>query len=291
MRYAYYPGCSLQSTAAEYDISFRAVCQKIGIELVDMPKWTCCGTTPAHSTSKLLSVTLPIKNMIIAERLNMDEIIIPCASCFSRFKFAQYEIEQEPDLLHQVTKIIGEHFSNKVRVVHPLEVMLDKVGAEKLKSLVVKDLSDMKIACYYGCLLTRPPEVKKFDNCENPTTMDKVLRAVGAQTIDWSYKTECCGAAFSLTIPEMVIRLTYKVLKDAKAFGADAVAVACPLCHSNLDMRQADIEKKYKTVLNLPIFFFTQLMGLAFGLSAEELALHKHLVSPMELLIEKSLKQ
>jgi len=289
MRYAYYPGCSLQSTASEYDISFRAVCQKLGIELVDMPKWICCGTTPAHSTSKLLAVALPLKNMVIAENLNLEEIIIPCASCFSRFKFALYQIEQEPELLPSMRKIIGEEFKNTVRIIHPLEVMWDRIGEKKLHSLVLKDLSGMKIACYYGCLLTRPPEVTKLDYCEHPMIMDNVLRAVGAKTIDWSYKNECCGAAFSLTISEMVVRLSYKILNDAKKFGADAVAVACPLCHSNLDMRQEDIEKKYKISLRLPIFFFTQLMGLAFGLSAEELALHKHLVSPMKLLGENKL--
>jgi heterodisulfide reductase subunit B len=290
MKYAYYPGCSLHSTASEYDISFRAVCKKLNIELLEMPKWICCGTTPAHSTSRLLAVSLPVKNMIIAERMNVNEIIIPCASCFSRFKFAQYEIEEDPNLLYEVTKVIGEHFSNKVRIVHPLEVMLNKIGVEKIKSLITKDISGMKIACYYGCLLTRPPEVTKFDDCEYPMIMDSVLRAAGAQTIDWSYKTECCGAAFSLTITEMVIRLTRKILQDAKEHGADAVAVACPLCHSNLDMRQSDIEKKYNISLKLPIFFFTQLLGLAFGLAPEDLALHKHLVSPMELFAKNSFK-
>jgi len=290
MKYAYYPGCSLHSTASEYDISFRAVCRKMGIELLEMPKWICCGTTPAHSTSRLLSVSLPVKNMIIAERMNLDEIIIPCASCFSRFKFAQYEIEKDPDILYEVTKAIGEHFSNKLQVVHPLEVMLNKIGEEKIRSLITKDISGMKIACYYGCLLTRPPEVTKLDDCEYPMIMDRVLRAAGSQTVDWSYKTECCGASFSLTITEMVVRLTRKILQDAKDHGADAVAVACPLCHSNLDMRQSDIEKEYNISLGLPIFFFTQLLGLAFGLSPETLALHKHLVSPMELLAKNNFK-
>jgi len=290
MKYAYYPGCSLHSTASEYDISFRAVCKKLGIELLEMPKWICCGTTPAHSTSRLLSVSLPVKNMIIAERMNLDEIIIPCASCFSRFKFAQYEIEKDPDILYEVTKAIGEHFSNKLQVVHPLEVMLNKIGEEKIRSLITKDISGMKIACYYGCLLTRPPEVTKLDDCEYPMIMDRVLRAAGSQTVDWSYKTECCGASFSLTITEMVVRLTRKILQDAKDHGADAVAVACPLCHSNLDMRQSDIEKEYNISLGLPIFFFTQLLGLAFGLSPETLALHKHLVSPMELLAKNNFK-
>jgi len=278
MRYAYYPGCSLHSTGSEYDQSFRTVCDKLGIELKEVPDWICCGTSPAHSTSRLLSLALPAKNLCQAEKTGLSEMVVPCASCFSRFKFAIHEMETDKAIAKEVSEIAGCTYRGKTRVIHPLETF-SKLEPELAKGKTIRNLDGIRVACYYGCLLTRPPEVAQFDECEYPVTMDKSLGLFGIDTVDWSYKTECCGALFSLAGKEIVIKLAHDILSDAKSCGANCIAVACPLCHANLDTRQAQIEKKYGETMGVPILYFTQLIGLAMGIDSRKLALHKHLVS------------
>jgi heterodisulfide reductase subunit B len=277
MKYGYYPGCSLHSTGAEYDASFRAVAAKLDIELQEVPGWVCCGTSPAHASSHLLAVALPIKNLALAEYAGQNEVAVPCAACFSRFKIALHETHQKPKLMEDVKEIIGSSFQGKVKVLHPLEIV-DKIDAKKIKEKVKKNLSGMKVACYYGCLLTRPPKAVAFDDTEYPMAMDRILDRCGATVLDWSYKTDCCGATFSLTETDAVLRLTNKILENAKAVGANAIAVACPLCHANLDTRQTEIETKYNAQYGIPILYFSQIMGLAFGVEPAELGMNKHLV-------------
>jgi len=278
MKYAYYPGCSLHSTAKEYDRSLRAVCEKVGIELEEVKNWICCGSTPAHTTSKLLSLALPLKNLAEIEKSGFREVIAPCAACFSRFKLAWHEIDNEPRLAAEVEGIIEHKFRDGVKVYHPLDILSNNMGLSKLTELVKNDLSGLKVVCYYGCLLTRPPKVMEFDVCEYPQSMDKILQALGIPTLDWSYKTDCCGASFALTRTEIVLKLSHDILEAAKSVGADAIAVACPMCQANLDTRQEEIEKKYQTTYHLPIFYFTQLVGISLGIPAEKLLLTRHLV-------------
>ena len=284
MKYAYYPGCSLHSTAKEYDRSLRAVCEKVGIELEEVKNWICCGSTPAHATSKLLSLALPLKNLAEIEKSGFREVIVPCAACFSRFKIALHEIDTEPRLAAEVEGIIEHKFRDGVKVYHPLDILSNSAELSTLTELVKNDLSGLKVVCYYGCLLTRPPKVTGFDVCEYPQSMDKILQAVGVSTLDWSYKTDCCGASFALTRTEIVLKLSRDILEGAKSVGADAIAVACPMCHVNLDTRQEEIEQKYQVTYHLPIFYFTQLMGLAFDIPAEKLLLKRHLVDSEDLL-------
>lgn len=284
MKYAYYPGCSLHSTAKEYDRSLRAVCEKVGIELEEVKNWICCGSTPAHTTSRLLSLALPLKNLAEIERSGFREVIVPCAACFSRFKIAQHEINSEPELAAKVETIIEHKFVDGVKVCHPLEILSNNTGISRLAELVKNDLAGLKVVCYYGCLLTRPPKVMEFDVCEYPQSMDKVLQAVGIPTLDWSYKTDCCGAAFALTRTDIVLKLSHGILEGAKSVGADAIVVACPLCHLNLDTRQEEIEKEYQVTYHLPIFYFTQLIGLAFDIPAEKLLLKRHFVNTEKVL-------
>jgi len=284
VKYAYYPGCSLHSTAKEYDRSLRAVCEKVGIELEEVKNWICCGSTPAHATSKLLSLALPLKNLAEIEKSGFREVIVPCAACFSRFKIALHEIDTEPRLAAEVEGIIEHKFRDGVKVYHPLDILSNSAELSTLTELVKNDLSGLKVVCYYGCLLTRPPKVTGFDVCEYPQSMDKILQAVGVSTLDWSYKTDCCGASFALTRTEIVLKLSRDILEGAKSVGADAIAVACPMCHVNLDTRQEEIEQKYQVTYHLPIFYFTQLMGLAFDIPAEKLLLKRHLVDSEDLL-------
>jgi len=284
MKYAYYPGCSLHSTAKEYDKSLCAVCEKVGIELEEVKNWICCGSSWAHPTSKLLSLALPLKNLAEIEKSGLREVIVPCAMCFSRFKIAQYEIDNEPQLAAEVEGIIEHKFKDGVKVYHPLDILSSNAELSKLTELVKNDLSGLKVVCYYGCLLTRPPKVTQFDDCEYPQSMDKILQTMGMSTLDWSYKTDCCGASFALTKTDIVLKLSRDILEGAKSVGADAIAVACPMCQSNLDTRQEEIEEKYQTTYHLPILYFTQLMGLALDIPAEKLLLKSHLVDTEDVL-------
>ena len=284
MKYAYYPGCSLHSTAKEYDRSLRAACEKVGVELEEVKNWICCGSSWAHPTSKLLSLALPLKNLAEIEKRGFGEVIVPCAACFSRFKIAQHEIDNEPKLAAQVEGIIEHKFKDGVKVSHPLGILSNDAELSKLRELVKNDLSGLKVVCYYGCLLTRPPKATEFDICEYPLSMDKILQALGVSTLDWSYKTDCCGASFALTKTEIVLKLGHDILEAAKAVGADAIAVACPMCHANLDTRQEEIEENYQTTYHLPILYFTQLMGLAFDIPVEKLLLKSHLVDTEDVL-------
>ncbi|MBU2590612.1 MAG: CoB--CoM heterodisulfide reductase iron-sulfur subunit B family protein [Nitrospinota bacterium] len=283
MKYAYYPGCSLHSTGAEYDESFRAICNKMEITLDEIPDWVCCGTLPAHSSSKLLSVSLPIKNLALAEAMGHREVVVPCAACYSRFKKALYETEHDGELATEVNGIIEDEYKGSVNVIHPLEAF-DGIDHNIIKKHIVRDISNLKVVCYYGCLLTRPPKVMNFDNSEYPMIMDKIAETAGATVLDWSYKTDCCGGSIALSETDMVLELCHYILEEADAVGADAIIVACPLCHSNLDNRQPEIDAKYYIEHKVPILYFSQLIGLAFGMKPEELGLHKHFISADSLL-------
>jgi heterodisulfide reductase subunit B len=274
--YGYYPGCSLHATASEYDISFRAVCNKLDIGLEEIKDWICCGASSAHSYSKILSTALPMHSIVAADEMGLSEIVVPCAACFTRLKTAVHDTDNNPEMAANMNEIFDREIPKGVKVLHPLEIFSNGVD---VAGAVVRQLSDLKVACYYGCLLTRPPKVMQFDECEYPMMMDHLLRSLGIETLDWSYKTDCCGGAFSLTETDVVRKLIHDIFEGAKAVGANAISVACPLCHANLDTRQPEVEKEYNTKYGLPVFYFTQLIGLALGIPAEQLALQKHFVS------------
>ncbi|MHC4072914.1 MAG: CoB--CoM heterodisulfide reductase iron-sulfur subunit B family protein [Planctomycetota bacterium] len=279
--YAYYPGCSLHSTGSEYDVSFRAACKKLDIEIEEIKGWVCCGTSPAHCTSRLLSLALPFENLCRAEQMGITDVVAPCAACFARLKTAIYEAREDPDVAGQISEALEKPLPKAMNVVSPLEIFCN--GADISKAVTTK-LSELKVVCYYGCLLTRPAKVMQFDECEYPMAMDELLRSLGITTLDWSYKTECCGGALAMTRTDVVLKLTHDILEEARAVGANAIAVGCPLCHVNLDTRQEEVEKQYGVQYGLPVFYFTQLMALAFGVPSDKLGLKKHFVSAEGLL-------
>ena len=280
-KYAYYPGCSLHSTGSEYDVSFRAVCKKAGIDIEEIKGWVCCGTSPAHCSSKLLSLALPYENLCLAKEMGMTDVVAPCASCFARLKTAAFEASEDPELASQISEALDKPLPESINVLSPLEIFHGKEG---LEDAVAKDLPGLKVACYYGCLLTRPSKIMQFDECEYPMVMDELLGSMGITTLDWSYKTECCGGALAMTRTDVVLKLTHDILEEAKAVGANAIAVACPLCHVNLDTRQEEVEQEYGVKYGLPIFYFTELMALALGVPSDKLGLQKHFVGTDELL-------
>lgn len=288
LRYSYYPGCSLHASASEYDLSTREVFKALGIGLDEVPDWICCGATPAHNVDELLSLSLCAKNLELAGQVPGD-MAVACAACFSRLKFAQHVLKENDQKLRQVEQAIDAKVPLDQTVKHLLEILVQDLGTERLSQAVRKPLSGLKVACYYGCLLTRPPEVPQLDDCEAPTIMERLLQAVGAESVDWTHRMECCGANFTLSRPGVVLQLTNAVLDSAKAAGADCIMVGCPLCHGNLDIRQKEIEGVYYRSYDMPIFYLTQLVGLALGVPADRLGLDALIVSPQRLLREKML--
>jgi heterodisulfide reductase subunit B2 len=278
--YVFYPGCSLEGTARDFHQSTMAVAGALGLELPEIPGWICCGSTAAHQTDPLLAVALPAKNLAAA---GGKTVAVCCAACYSRLKVANHEIVADSGMRRRVADAIGTDYDGRTPVKHLLEIMARDIGLKKIAACVKKPLKDLKVACYYGCLLSRPPEITNFDDAENPRLMDQVLEAAGVTSVDWPHKTECCGASYSITDPTIVLSLTREILSMAKAAGVDCIATACPLCQLNLDMRQKDVEKKFGESYGLPIFYFTQLMGLAFGLAPQGLGLGSLVVDPMPL--------
>jgi len=288
LSYAYYPGCSLHASAGEYDLSTRELFKTLNIGLTEVPDWFCCGATPAHNVDELLSLSLCAKNLELAEQVEGD-LAVACAACFSRLKFTQHTLEESDTKRKQVEKAIDAPVKLDGNVKHLLEILAKDLGLERLAAAVKKPLTGLKVACYYGCLLTRPPEVPNLDCVEAPTIMERVVEAAGAETVAWTHRLECCGANFTLSRPGVVIQLSNAILESAKEAGADCIMVGCPLCHGNLDIRQKEIEGVYQTEYGLPVFYITQLVGLAAGLSAEKLGLGALIVNPMPLLKEKGL--
>lgn len=289
MKYAYFPGCSLHSTAKEYDFSTKEVANALGIELIEIPDWVCCGATPAHITIHLLSLALPVKNLLQARKMDSYEVVTCCAACFNRLKTANKFMESDPEHREKVQKIVGEQYKGEVKVRHFLDVLVNIFGLKNIKERVTKKLSGLKVACYYGCLLVRPPDITELDDLEEPHLMDDLMKIIGIEPVKWPYKTECCGASFSLTKTDIVLKLSGDILQMAYDEGAQAIVVACPLCQSNLDLRQGMINKKYKKNFDMPILYFTQLIGLALGIEPKKLGLEKHIVDPLPLLREKEI--
>ncbi len=283
MRYAYYPGCSLSSSGIEFHLSFQYVARALGLELIEVKDWVCCGASSAHATSHLLSIALPVLNLSHAEKEGFDKLIAPCLACLSRFKAANVEMKNDPHLRKKIHEIFDYPYQGKVKVYHPLEVFLE-LGLDRIRARARKRLKGLRVACYYGCVLTRPPQIAQFDDVENPQSMDSIIQALGGETIDWSYKTECCGVSMTLTFSDIVLKLSNDILREAKEGGASAIIVCCPLCQANLDGRQRQIEETYQVRYGLPILYITQVMGLSFGAYPKEVGLEKLITSPKEVL-------
>ncbi|MGB3903560.1 MAG: heterodisulfide reductase-related iron-sulfur binding cluster [Anaerolineae bacterium] len=282
---AYYPGCSLHSTAAELNASIRSVFRELGVDLVEPKGWVCCGSTPAHATDHFLATRMAMRNLTLIERRGFEEVMVACLGCFSRFKWALHDVANEPELKQRVDEELGYEYQDNLNVRYVVDVLADNVGLPAIAQRVRKPLEGLRVVCYYGCVYTRPPKVTQAQHIEYPMTLDHIVESVGVESLDWSYKTECCGATLSMTETDLALHLTRKILDNARAVGAEAVVVSCPLCHMNLDARQRQLELDY----SMPILYITQLIGLAFGLPNKELALDKNIVSPHSLLQEKRL--
>jgi len=316
-KYLYYPGCSLHSTAEEFNESAQALLGAMGMEFEELSDWNCCGATPAHAASEFLTGALPLRNLVLAEQqaerwgkglvatgaedaraagaeadqaADADsgaptELLVPCAACYSAFRLAEHEVregsDQGQELNREISAIMGRPFRGDVTVKHPLEILSRPEMADRLKGLVKRRLTGLKVACYYGCLLARPSKIVSFEeNPEHPMTMDALMEAVGAEPVRWSYKTDCCGQSMSVAESGLVSELTNRIVRAAREAGAEALVTACPLCMTNLDSRQkAGAGEKL-----LPVFFFTELAAVALEVGRPNAWLGRHLIDPRPVL-------
>jgi heterodisulfide reductase subunit B len=282
MTLAYYPGCSLHKSSAEYDVSVRKVLDILGVEVEEIPEWTCCGSSPAHMMDHLLAQALAARNLRQASLVG-DELLAPCPSCFQREKNAEVEIHADDAFRAEVNAVLDRPYTGRVTVWSLPDYLMRFVGEEKIAALVKTDLSQLKVVPYYGCLLGRPGELTGEKDIEQPMMMDLLLQATGVDVKWWNYKTECCGASVGMPKAEIQRTLSGKILEQAMAAGAEAVVVACPLCHVNLDLKQSQINKALGTNYSVPILYLSQVMGIALGLSFDDVMLGKNVVDPAPL--------
>lgn len=285
MKYMYFPGCSLQTAASEYDISARAVMRELNNPLDEIPDWNCCGATAIEGSSYLLAMALPARNLALAERAG-GQLVATCSSCFLNLFRVKAHIQKDPSLKPKLDAILGEiglEYNATVRVRHLLDVIVNDVGLEAVTKRVRKKLAGLKVAPYYGCQVVRP--YAEFDGPDLPVSMDRLITALGAEVLSpYMVKTRCCGGALMTTKKSVALKLVGDILLPARE--ADCVVTVCPLCQLNLDAYQGAVSRSIGVSLNIPILYFTQLMGLAFDLSEEDLKLGNNIVPAYKLLLQ-----
>jgi heterodisulfide reductase subunit B len=282
MKVSFFPGCSLEGTAREYGESIEAVCNAIDIELQELSGWNCCGASSAHATNEFLSIALPARNLSIAEKAERD-LVTPCAACYSRFKTAEKALTGESPVDVEIP------FRGEISILHMLEFLCREEFAKGIERNIAKPLNNIKAVSYYGCLLVRPPGVTHAEHCEDPGNLDTLIAKLGGESVFWPYKTECCGGSLVLSRVDIIHRLNSRLLDMAQEAGADCIVTACPLCQANLDTRQEEIEVGKGIKYNMPIFYFTELMGLVFGNQGVDKWFGRHFVDPRPLLQKKKL--
>lgn len=275
MRFSYFPGCTDRSSSMEYGLSTEEVFRALGVELVEVEDWNCCGAAATHSLNRLLSLCLPARIISKALLSGLTSMVVPCAGCFSNLKRAEYVLRNEERDRRVIEEIVGFRYDPSLEILALLDVVVNRVGLEWVYERVRRPLRGLRVACYYGCALVRHPKVTRFDDPENPQSMDRLMRVLGAEPVEWSYKVDCCGADLAMTYGSMVRQMVGRIVFMAREAGAQAMVTSCGLCQMNLEMRQE---------LGLPVFYFTELMGVAFDIGQRERWWGKHLISPRPLL-------
>ena len=283
---AYYPGCSLHSTARELDDSFDATMAALQVDLTEIPGWQCCGNSAARSVNRLLAAALPARELAkVRDDMGLEAVAVPCAACFSRFQGANHAVD-DPGTAADIAEVVGRPYDGGVRVLNLVDVYHDHVGLEELRARVTRPFRGLRVACYYGCLLTRPPKVTLAEDPEYPVHMDDVVRAVGCTPVDWDSKTDCCGAGLALCEQAVVDRLIARILTNARERGAEAIVCACPLCQINLGGRQREIRRTDPAWAEMPVLFLSQMVGRALGVDEDRLGLKRAMVDPTAVLAE-----
>jgi len=275
MKYTYYPGCSVTATANLYQESIDAVAPSLGLELEELDDWNCCGATAYMSVRELMSFAISARNLALAEKFHRD-MVTPCSACYLVLNKTNHYFEDYPDMRKKIGQALeagGLSYSGNIRVRHILDVIVNDVGMEKISSLVTRNLEELRVAPYYGCQIVRPE--MGFDDPDEPESMDILIETLGAETVDYSMKTKCCGASLMGTEEKMALGLCRDLLMDAEKKGAHCIVTLCPLCQMNLDIYQPKVNTLFKTDFKIPVIYFTQLIGLAMGKSAEELGMKR----------------
>lgn len=282
MKYTYYPGCSLETSAKAYDESFRFVFNALGQEIEELEDWNCCGATYYMSIKETISFVISARNLALAEKYGRD-IIAPCSSCYTILYKTNRILKENPIMKAKVDQALRREkleYNLTLKVRHPLEVLVRDIGIETIASKAKMSLEGMKIAQYYGCQIVRPD--RGLDNKENPLMMDSLFEALGAQNIYFPLKVRCCGGMLMTTYPDLALKLNKEILECAQENEAHLILTTCPLCQINLEAYQSKINKKFNTHFHMPILYFTQALGLALGGTLRDLGLNRHLI-PLQL--------
>lgn len=283
MKYSYYPGCSLHTTAKEFDISTKVVMEELGVELEEIKDWSCCGGSIAGGVSHDVGMAMAARNVALAQKQNLD-LLASCSGCYNKSAKAAKALENgtEKDRIMAILAEMGITISDyNIRVRNVVDVLANDLD---ISSQIKNPLTGLKVACYYGCLLTRPADITGWDSPVFPMSMDRLAQACGAEVVDFRSKTKCCGGPILVSKQEVAFELTKKLLDEAKSLDADCIILACPLCATNLELRQADIEKMYNVTYNLPVLYITEIIGLALGMKPRKLGMNKHIVSAQPVL-------
>jgi len=278
-RYAYFPGCSLEKMAFSYHQSSLETTSTLGVELEELEDWNCCGATTYFHLDEILANTLVARNLALAEKQNLD-FVAPCSACFKNAYFTNAYIKEDPDLAEHINYALeadGLHVSGNLNVHHLIEIFVDEIGTEEIQSKVTTPLVNLRVAPYYGCQIVRPR--KNGENIENPRFFEALLTAIGAEAVDFAYKTRCCGGSLLLTNRQAALDMIHLLLQNALDSGADMIATACPLCQVNLECYQTQVNEEYGTDFKMPIIYFTQLLGLALGVPPKKLGIGKEFIS------------
>ncbi len=285
--FSYFPGCSLNAVGLSYTESTMYLAKKIGLEFKEIDDWNCCGTSAAVMTSDDLMYALPARSLALSEQQNPGlDVVAPCTGCYISLKRAANWAKQSEDNRSHVSELIEMDYKAQSDVKSLIEVMIEPEVIADLIACLEKTLGGMKVACYYGCAQVRPEGLTGFDP-ENPTCMEELLNATGADCVDWGFKTECCGASFHVMTPSNARKATERILRNAVNSGAECIATVCPLCWMNFDMRESQINSEFGTNYNIPVYYFTELLAMACGASPKECGVGRHFVPAVDYALSK----
>ncbi|MCK4897800.1 MAG: CoB--CoM heterodisulfide reductase iron-sulfur subunit B family protein [Anaerolineales bacterium] len=282
--YAYYPGCSLESLSMSYHQSAIETANELGIELKEIDDWNCCGATAYFHADELLAHTLVARNLAIAEKDGLD-FVAPCSGCYKNAYFTNKYLQEDPELAEHINFALEAddlHIGGTTNVKHLIEVYVDDIGLEEIKTKVTRPMNKLRVAPYYGCQLVRPR--KDHEDVENPQFFEDLLSAIGAEPVDYGSKTRCCGGSLIITNREAALDMVYKLLLDAEKNHTDVIATICPLCNVNLEVYQKHVNREYGTDFSIPVMYFTQILGVALGIAPGRLGIGKELVSAAPVL-------
>ncbi|MFH1335959.1 MAG: CoB--CoM heterodisulfide reductase iron-sulfur subunit B family protein [Candidatus Zixiibacteriota bacterium] len=284
MKVCFYPGCALHGTGREYGESIQAVGKILDMQFEELEDWNCCGASSGHTTNEALAIALPGRNLALAEKTGITEMVTPCPACFLRLKIAEKKLKENGSRYD-----LGFTYPGGIKINHLLDYICEPEPLKRIRAKIIRPLEGLRVVCYYGCLTVRPPKMTDAKNHENPQNMDKLMELLGAEPIPWSFKTDCCGGSLTLTRIDIVRRLVNRLFNMAIESEADCIVTACSLCQANLDTREAEAAQAFQQNYNLPVYYFTELLGLSLGLSGIDSWLGRHIVNPRSLLEKKGL--